>query len=556
MGEVVAEVLVVGAGPCGLVLAAELFRHGVPCRLIEASATPHEQSRATDLHPRTLEAMEQMGVLSTFMARGSDRARLAVHSGGRQLAEVDIRDADTSHPTMLGIAQSDSEEILAEHLVAVGGRVERGVSLVGLRQDGEGVEVELRGAEGAVEVARFGWVVGCDGAHSAVRGALGLRLEGSTFEESFFLVDVHFAEDGVDPRSCDVYLSSDGMVMFLPLPGDRVVRIFGDYEGDEVVDEAACLSILTRRTGLKLPPIKKIGWSALFRVHSRMVDRYRVGRVFVAGDAAHLHSPVGAHGMNTSVQDAFNLAWKLAWVCRGWSPQSLLDSYEAERLPVARRVLLETNLNTQMMLVRNGLMRRVMGAMTGLAMDWLTPMRRQLIAQTLELNVAYKPNPWLREHHISMLRAQLVVDPDNEDPCVGKYLEFNRGPGPGERAPDVALPSLGLRLFEALTQPAAAALLLFDGVADTLSGDENLRQIARVVQDRWPERLQVAIISPRADWPDAPATLWHDPDMAVHRRFGASGECLYLLRPDGYIGFRSQPASLEPLMDYLQALWI
>jgi hypothetical protein len=348
--------------------------------------------------------------------------------------------------------------------------------------------------------------------------------------------------------------------MYLPLPGERLVRIFGDMneqigvgENGEV-DAEACLGILTRRTGRPVPRIERIGWSALFRIHSRMVDRYRVGRAFVAGDAAHLHSPVGAHGMNTSVQDAFNLGWKLAWVCKGWSPASLLDSYEEERRPIACRVLTETNLSTRMLMVRNGLMRACMGAMVRASMGGLSPMRQQLIAQALELDIDYKPNHWLREHHSSILQARLTDDPDSEMPCVGKHMDFNRGPAPGHHAPDMELPALGSRLWTQMARPKAT-LLLFDGDADTTQGNENLRDIASRALERWSDRLQVAIVSPRADWPAAPAPVWHDPELLLHRRYAALTEALYFLRPDGYVGFRSQPASAPHLFAYLQELW-
>lgn len=547
------SVLVVGAGPAGLTLACELYRHGVACRLIEASASPHAQSRATDLHPRTLEALERMGALPAFLAQGRWRRWTSIYNEGERIAQVDLGEADTAHPTMLGIAQSDSEALLARHLGSLGGEIERGVALSALAQDAGGVEVTLTRAGGEVERARFAWVIGCDGAHGEVRKQLGLALEGETLPEDFFLADVVFGEGGPPPDAADLFVSQEGFALTLPLPGERLVRIFGDMEaGAQAQEEAACVARLLRRMG-SAAPVERVTWSAHFRVHTRMVARYRVGRAFVAGDAAHLHSPVGAHGMNTSLQDAFNLAWKLAWVCRGWSPEALLDSYEAERLPVARRVLSETQVATRAVMARHSLARALMTAMAGLSMSRHSPLRRQLIAQTLELDVGYKPNPWLREHHSPLLQAR-IAGHAGEEPCLSAHLDFSRGPAPGQYAPDAPLPGLDERLWERLTGPQAA-LLLFDGAAHTEDGQKNLFNIANLALQRWSDRLQVAIISPHPGWSQAPCPVLRDPDHALHQRYHALTEALYLVRPDGYVGFRSQPAVAAELFDYLERLW-
>jgi 2-polyprenyl-6-methoxyphenol hydroxylase-like FAD-dependent oxidoreductase len=325
-------VLIVGAGPTGLTLAVDLARRGVPFRLIEAAETPFEGSRGKGIQPRTLEIFEDLGVIDEVLAAGALYPRFRIHVGAFSVRTGSLgtqRKATerVPYPNLWMVPQARTEGILRDRLGELGSEVEFGKVFASFTQDELGVEVTL----GDGEVVRARYVVGCDGGRSAVRKALGLRLEGEGLNEKPMVVaDVEV--EGLD--HCDWHLwpfAKGGVIGLCSLPNTSVFQLTGKAEvvGDDIE------GVVRRVTG---HAVRRVAWRSIYQPAVRMVDRYRVGRVFLAGDAAHVHPPAGGQGLNTGVQDAYNLGWKLAHVTRGGS-DSLLDSYEAERLPIAAAVL-------------------------------------------------------------------------------------------------------------------------------------------------------------------------------------------------------------------------
>ncbi|XVV14573.1 FAD-dependent monooxygenase [Actinoplanes sp. CA-131856] len=314
--------VIVGAGPTGLTLARVLQRHGVPFRIVERETKLFDGSRAKGLQPRTLEILDDLGLIDRFLATGDDYPELLVHLPGggtmtRRMAEPREPTPAVPYPNGLMQPQWRTSELLAD-----GVPVELGVGVTALSQDEDRVHVTLD--TGETITARY--VVGADGGRSTVRKALGVAFEGETFEtEQMIIADVRL--EGLDRDYWHVWPGEDGKSLKLglcPLPntGDfQLTASPSDRSIEELVEEA----------GLKLT---HIGWRSLYRANMRMVSRYRVGNVFLAGDAAHVHSPAGGQGLNTGIQDAYNLGWKLAL----GSP-ALIESYESERLPVAADVL-------------------------------------------------------------------------------------------------------------------------------------------------------------------------------------------------------------------------
>lgn len=547
------KVLVVGAGPAGLTLACELWRRGVPCRLVDQQLYRHDESRATDVQSRTLEVFQAMGVLDEFLTQGVKVHGFNLYSTGRLLAHLPYNDLDIPFNFVIGISQSNTERILEARLEQLGGTVERGVSLASLEQDEYGVNVVLMHADGQPEEQRFDWAIGCDGAHSAVRRSLGLTLAGSTFAEHFFLADVELDWDVADDQK-SLFVSEHGMLAVLPIPG--MMRVFGDLDfNDEPEINQDWLSTLLQARTYRQPEIGKIGWTSRFRVHSRIVDRYRVGRVFLAGDAAHIHSPVGGQGMNTSIQDAYNLAWKLVGVCRGAANPELLDSYETERRPIARAVLWDTDFQTRVATWRNARGQDTLMELVRLGTK-LPFVRRRFIASELEVAVHYRHSPVVAEHRGSKLGRPLFHNPDE----VASLFDMHRfavAPQPGDRAPDVLL-SDGKTLFELLSTTMSHVLLLFDGTSTTVAGYDNLIGIAKEVRFRWSAQIRVlnVVLAATAQSPETePGSVLLDPEGLLHHRYGATAECLYLIRPDGYIGFRSGHADQNALLDYLNNIF-
>ncbi|MBH1935897.1 FAD-dependent monooxygenase [Streptomyces sp. AV19] len=330
------DVLIVGAGPTGLALACDLARQGVPFRLIDAGDGPFPGSRGKGLQPRTLEIFEDLGILDAVLASGDRLPRMSGWKDGRLATEWDMitrleptPDAPFGEPWML--PQWRTQEILRERLEALGGRVEFGTRLAGFEQDGDGVTAHFEDGSGA----RAAYLVGADGGRSTVRGVLGTPFTGTTVDPAPMIV-ADLEVPGLARTHWHTWETAEGALALCPLARTSVFQLMAGY-GAGVPDPSpeGVRALVTARTGLTAGAVH---WSSVFRARAAMAERFREGRVFLAGDAAHVHSPAGAQGLNTSVQDAYNLGWKLGHVLRG-ADVGLLDSYEAERLPVAADVL-------------------------------------------------------------------------------------------------------------------------------------------------------------------------------------------------------------------------
>jgi len=325
-------VLIIGAGPTGLTLALDLVRRGVSCRLIDAAETPFQGSRAKGIQPRTLEIFDDLGVIDPILAVGGLYPKFRIHGGPLSLRVGSLGSArqpteNVPYPNLWMLPQLRTESILHQRLRALGGQVEFGKALVTFQQDQRSIETKLSNGE----TVRAAFLVGCDGGRSTVRKVLGLKLEGETIDEEPVLVaDVEI--EGLDRRDWHIWpFVKGGAIGLCPLPDTSLFQLTAKAEMIGSDTERA----VHKATGQR---IMRVAWSSIYQPAIRMVDRYRVGRVFLAGDAAHVHPPAGGQGLNTGVQDAYNLGWKLAHVLRG-GPDSLLDTYQAERLPIAAAVL-------------------------------------------------------------------------------------------------------------------------------------------------------------------------------------------------------------------------
>lgn len=326
--------LIVGAGPTGLTLAAELRRREDDVLLIDARNSPQHWDRATVVHPRSLEIFEALGIVDRFMAAGTPQRAARLHSAGEVLVELDFSLSGAPYPYNLGLSEEDTERFLTEYLEAAGGSVERSTELLAVAQDADGVTATV-GRGGREEEIRAAWVVGCGGYHSPVREALGITMTGHDIEEPWAVFDASLAGREDDFETTLVYLE-ETMVILTPLPGRRF-RVYTRPKDDAEDFVAAATATLTPYLpGQRLTEIEN---PTRFRCHAKIADRYREGRVLLAGDAAHVCSPSQGHGMNTGIGDAVNLAWKLALVTEGDADPKLLDSYEAERRPVAEGVI-------------------------------------------------------------------------------------------------------------------------------------------------------------------------------------------------------------------------
>lgn len=347
MNSLDTDVLVVGAGPTGLMLANQLGRRGVRTLLVDRHSGPARETRALGVQARTLEIYSHLGIVERALELGKRATGANLWANGR-VARVPLGDIGrdlSPYPFLLILGQDDNERLLGEALQDWGISVQWNTELVGLAQQSDRVVAQLRQPDGTVREVAAAWVGGCDGARSAVRDLNGIAFEGAPYEHVFFVADVQVTGSMVADE-INVYLWGDGFHLFFPMRGTDHWRVVGivpaELRGRDDLTLDEVIPSIREEAGAGLS-FQECSWFSTYRIHHRRAERFRDRRCFLLGDAAHIHSPVGAQGMNTGLQDAYNLGWKLALVVSGKAGPALVDSYEAERVPVARRLLSTTD---------------------------------------------------------------------------------------------------------------------------------------------------------------------------------------------------------------------
>ena len=424
------QVLVIGAGPTGLTLAAQLLARGVQTRVIDKGDGPAPQSRALGIHARTLELLDMMGLADRFIEHGHRVEYLRMYAGARRLLDLNLAHNDSRYGFVLHLPQHETEVLLRARVRELGGTIEQGVELVHLADSGDAVEATLRDVAGRESEVTAGYVVGCDGAHSRVRHELRLPFEGQPYPQNWLLANV-VLHGAVDDDAVHLFFRPDGMPLAcIPLGGLRwrVVMANAGERGGRAPSLQEIQDLVRQRAPWPINVCDPV-WLASFRCQLRSAATYRRGRVFLAGDAAHIHSPAGGQGMNTGMMDAHNLAWKLALVAGGRAPDGLLDSYGQERVPVASGVLEFTDKMVGLLTMRHPVKRAIRDTVLPLVTS-LPAVQRRAARRLSQVSVAYPAGPF--------------VLPDGG--------RAGRGPRPGERVPDLAVrtPDGPARLYELL----------------------------------------------------------------------------------------------------------
>ncbi|HEY0182377.1 MAG TPA: FAD-dependent monooxygenase [Rhodopila sp.] len=515
------QVLVVGAGPVGLTMAAELARYGVSVRIVDKAAQRTDKSKALVVWTRTLELLDRAGCADRFVAAGQKLVAASILTGDRTIGHISLTAVLSVYPFALALPQSETERLLEEHLAGLGVAVERSVELLHFTDTGGAVSSTLRHPDGREEMLETAWLIACDGAHSTVRHALGLRFDGDTLPSDWILADVHLSGARPPASEMTAYWHEDGVLAVLPISGDRY-RIIADVPhtdasradppradppradppradspradasradpprvSDPTLDEVQ--AIVDRRGPVGLELSDSV-WLSGFRINERKVANYRSGRIFVAGDAAHVHSPAGGQGMNTGMQDAINLAWKLALICSGTgNAAKLLDSYSAERSPVGAQVLATSGRLTAVGVMHNRAAQVVRNLVASFLFG-LAPLQRAMAETMTEVSVGYPHSP-----------------------LNGPAASGLDGPSPGDRAAPVAgqppVGAGGTPRFALFAAPGEA-------VSDLLRQHPNL--------------LEPAVRAP----------------------FSRGG--VWLVRPDGYTACVAAAADIAPIANYLR----
>ncbi|MFG3055276.1 FAD-dependent oxidoreductase [Kitasatospora sp. NPDC048239] len=531
-------VLVAGAGPVGLTAAHELARRGVRVRLIDAADGPATSSRALAVHARTMEVLDQMGALDALLPLGRRVTHFTMHRRGRTLVRFDTNyeTLPTRYPFSLMVDQVVTERVLRERTARHGVDIEWGVELTAVQPGPDAVEVTLRHPDGRTEETTVPWLVGADGGRSTVRRQLGMRLVGDSTQE-WLNADVTLDAD-LAPDSNHLLHTDPGTLLLVPFPEPGKWRVVDTVDVAGADDPELVRRRLAAKVGRALGRPVEVGvpsWLSVFTVQQRQITRMRSGRCFLAGDAAHVHSPASGQGMNSGLQDAYNLAWKLADVVRGHAGPELLDSYDAERVPTGAVLLRSTRTATALVSLRTALAPALLTAGTAV-LRAVPPLRRRIEGRMIRgfcgLALAYPDSP--------------LTLPTGAAGAAGG-TGGTRGAGgirPGDRVPGAAGPAGGGvdwgALRAELADPRWTLLACVPGGGDSgagvpAAGIDGYREVLAEVERSFGAAVSVRLL---ADG-DGPGVV-PDADGTLRRSLGvAPGEFL-LIRPDGYLAARDR----------------
>lgn len=528
------DVLIIGAGPTGLMMASELARYGMQCRIIDKSQDPSDKSKALAIQPRTMEIFHFLGIDSEFLQKGHKIKALNIMSNRSAIGHVDFKPLDSPFPFILSLPQSVTEEILTRHLMSFGLEIERSKELVGLKETGSGIIADIQCSLNKREQIAAKWVIGCDGAHSFVRKHLNLTFKGKAFPDVFSLADVQldwkYSHDEVF-----AFWRPEGILAAIPLPQKGCYRLIfelGRCQGKPHQQSPDNLQV-------EIPPpsleevtqivhqradsnavVSNPMWLANFHVNSRLASRYQVGNVFLAGDAVHIHSPVGGQGMNTGLQDAFNLAWKIAWVHQGKLSMKTLSTYHEERYATAMSLLKGTEFATHVAALKKGWQISLRNALARIILSFPL-VQNKMIRVLSQINIRYQHN--------------LMINESGKSQC---------GPKAGSRMSNLMFEREGscVQLYDLLIKIDSFLVLFF------IDGDSDLKQLEPLINDleKLPIPIKTLIVT------KTPVSQKDSYLFADHAQFGAEKGACYVIRPDTYIGYRQTPIDPAALLNYFK----
>jgi 2-polyprenyl-6-methoxyphenol hydroxylase-like FAD-dependent oxidoreductase len=529
-------ILIVGAGPVGLTAAAALAHQGLKCRIIDKAPAPSDKSKALVVWCRTLELLDQIGLASVFVETGMKINGGSMYADGKRVVHLALTSGDSPYGFPLMIPQNQTERLLTEHLTRCGMSVERQVELLTFEQGRDSVACKLRHPDGREESVETPWLIGCDGAHSTVRHTLGVSFTGQAEPNDWTLADVHL-HGPIAPDEVSVFWHDLGVLAFFPIDRDRFRVLFdcgaASEHGAPPVPTLADVQAMVDKRGPGGVTLTDPIWLSNFRINERKVSDYRKGRVMLAGDAAHVHSPAGGQGMNTGMQDAINLAWKLALIERGTGQaEPLLQSYSVERSAVGDQVLKNAERFTALATLRSPVTRWVRNHIAPILGSFQF-FQDKIRDDWFELSINYRHGPLSAE----------------------KWPMFTGGLAAGDRLPDAPLTAANgppTTLFTAI-RGNRHALLLLPGAGDG-EAISKLLSIAAEAARAFPDILSAHVIAKAGcETPLSQSNVptWLDSTGRVYEKLHATQQALIVVRPDGYLGYRCQPADGKALLEYL-----
>jgi 2-polyprenyl-6-methoxyphenol hydroxylase-like FAD-dependent oxidoreductase len=545
------EALVVGAGPVGLMLASELRRHGATCRIVDRAPAATDKSKAVVLHARTLEHLDHLALENEFIDGGTLLHGVSFFQGGRRRARLHFDRVDSRYPFVLDIPQSTTEELLGDHLRALGGEVEREVELVGFEREADGVVASLRHGDGQLEKARARYLCGCDGSHSTVRELAGIAFVGSRYEEEWILADVKIETPPFALDEATIYVEPHHFLAVFPLPEERwrLIAVRKLAAPEMPMDRATLEEFEALLHHHAREPVRLYdpAWISPFRIGHRHASHLRDGPVFICGDAAHIHSQVSGQGMNTGLQDAINLGWKLGLVCHGTARAELLDTYEAERVPVIRSILFGTDVATRGVTIRHAVGQQVVNRLARLLLGF-EPVHDYLTRNISETEINYRGGGCLSSFYV--------------EHSGRRASRLGRITLPGDHAPraphlKTAPDGRQVRLYDLIRHPGHTVVLL-QGERPPSPPAAEVAELVAAVHARYGDAVRSLAVRVRDNWRhrEFAVPLVHDDGGEMHHAYNAELASVFLIRPDGYLAFRSDWADRHVLLEFLETYLI
>jgi 2-polyprenyl-6-methoxyphenol hydroxylase-like FAD-dependent oxidoreductase len=506
-------VLIVGAGPTGLMMACELARHGIAFRIIDKKSERSLTSNATWIQTRTIELLDQAGLAPRFLKVGHPCNAINLYIEGKPLVTIPLNGIDSTYPFILMLPQSETERLLIERLEELKHPVEWSSELIDIKQEGRTVISTVRLPKGKMETITSDWLIACDGANSTVREKCRIFFPGEDLTEQFVVADAHINSF---TSKDEIHLFFDQGTLFAASPlGGKKYRIAAnlhlDYPRQTFYEQEVIELVQERGHGAYY--VTNVSWISPFWIHGKIAEQMRQQSIFLMGDAAHIHSPLGGQGMNTGLQDAYNLAWKLALIIKGKAKSILLDSYQAERHPVVREIVNQTEKFTKMALFDKSFLTNLR-KISHQILQGEEEFIKETCAMISQVGIRYQDSPVI-----------------NYEECIKSI-----SPRQGDRAPDVVIDQ-STRLYDYLRNPFHN-ILLFTGSSEKNLVLSHIKQLQEWLNQLHPDLIKTHVVT--NEKLNDIDNIIYDPDDVIHKCYQINKPVLLIIRPDNYIAYCSE----------------
>ncbi|WP_454782143.1 FAD-dependent monooxygenase [Legionella sp. WA2022007384] len=534
MSDELLDVLVVGAGPVGLFCANELTRQGLNCRIIDKKSTLSDKSKALAIHIRTLDLLRDCGFIEEILIQGQKVHGVLFKSKGHELIDATYENVEADYHFVIDLPQSKTEQILHQGLIDRGLHVEWQTELTEIEQTSTHIVSTLKHVDGHIETVQASWVIACDGSHSTLRKQVNAEFIGSSYKQTWWLADV-LIDWKLPEDKFILYVSDKGPAACFPM-GEKRYRIVMTAPEKNRIQEPTMEDIVqafklrcTDKASLHDPV-----WISQFGIDHKQIQNYRYGRVFFAGDAAHVNSPMGGQGLNTGLQDIYNLAWKLALVHKGLAHDALLDSYHSERHPIAAAVLKKTGVMTHLIMMTNPLLIAFRNFILHTAMSF-DAMKNLVLNDLAELSVNYAKSPIVK-----------VLGQKTQFKIGAFLIDF----------PLIDAKSKEKKELHQITQGTRHHLLLFTGLVPNQSLP--LFELAAEMEQRFKGLIKTHILCSSSEMtlPVEEMSLLIDENQKMHQYFKINQATAVLIRPDKYIGLTQMPINKDALLGYIERTYL